>query len=52
MSKPPCAVLLLAIGSLCLLAAGAIGVDADHNSLELDENNWTKVLTDEWMVLL
>jgi hypothetical protein len=48
-------VFLLAIGSLCLLAAAANGVDAgngDHHSLELDENNWTNVLTDEWMVLL
>jgi len=54
MSKPPCAVFLLVIGSLCLLAAATNGVDAgngDHYSLELDENNWTNVLTDEWMVL-
>lgn len=50
MSKPLYAILLLAIGSLCLLAADT--GNGDHHSLELDENNWTNVLTDEWMVLL
>lgn len=37
-------------GSLCTLAADASDGDG-HGSLELTENNWTKVLTGEWMVL-
>lgn len=46
--------LSLAVGWLCLLAAVSTTADAGsgHGSLELDENNWTKVLTGEWMVLL
>lgn len=55
MSKPPCMMLSLAVGWLCLLTVVVTnGADAGsgHGSLELDENNWTKVLTGEWMVLL
>lgn len=63
MSKPLFAVFLLVIGSLCqgLCVLTTNDVDAghedvhvtrNHHSLELDENNWTNVLNDEWMVLL
>lgn len=54
MSKPPRVALplLVAVGLLCSLAAADASADDGYGSLELDENNWTKVLTDEWMVLL
>lgn len=42
--------LLLTVGSLCLSTTSSTSID-DHGSLELDENNWTNVLTGEWMVL-
>jgi len=38
---------LLITGSLCSLTTSV----GDHGSLELDENNWTKVLTGEWLIL-
>lgn len=57
MSKPLFTVYLLVIGSLCqglcLLTTNDLddGHGGDHHSSELDENNWTNVLNDEWMVL-
>lgn len=55
MSKPlRCTVLTLASGLLlCWWSFAAAGENGRvHGSVELDENNWTDVLSGEWMILL
>ncbi|XP_050438437.1 thioredoxin-related transmembrane protein 1-like [Adelges cooleyi] len=49
MFGPRKCVTLLAIVCLCFLLTA--NGDHGHRSLELDENNWTKILKGEWMVL-
>ncbi|VVC36508.1 Hypothetical protein CINCED_3A023857 [Cinara cedri] len=50
MSKLLCAIITVII-SVCLLALISCTNADGHGSLELDEDNWSDILTGEWMVL-